>query len=119
MMFGEKISVTIERNSGSDSRIIAVKGIMDAVTSKQVDDNLLPVIDEGNSNIVLDLTDLEYVSSAGIMCLIRYHVLMVNKQKQLKLVKPPDPVHNTLKIAGIAKYFSIHDNVQEALAAFH
>jgi anti-anti-sigma regulatory factor len=53
------------------------------------------------------------------MCLIRYHVLLKNKQKKMRLVKPPEPVYHTLQVAGISKYFDIYDNVQAALATSH
>ncbi|MEW6585428.1 MAG: STAS domain-containing protein [Nitrospirota bacterium] len=116
-MSGETISVVERDDKGSGSKIFTVRGIMDAVTSKQMDDHVLPVMEGGESDIILDLTDLEYVSSAGMMSLIRYHVLMMKKQKNLKIVKPPNPVYHTLQITGIAKHLDIYDNVQAALGA--
>jgi hypothetical protein len=41
-MSGETISVTVQNESGSVPKIFTIRGIMDAVTSLQVDDHLLP-----------------------------------------------------------------------------
>ena len=117
-MEGGNVKVLIETKASiPDLKIIAIKGSIDAVTLKQVDEKVLPVIEREESNIILDLTNLDYLSSTGMMCLIKYLVLLTDKRKSFKLVKPPQNVYDTLRVAGIAKHFDIYDNVEAALQA--
>jgi anti-anti-sigma factor len=57
-------------------KIITIKGTFDAVTSIQVDKKILPVIEQEKSNIILDLSSIDYLSSVGIMCLAQYLVFL-------------------------------------------
>ena len=117
-MEGGNVKVLIETKASiPDLKIIAIKGSIDAVTLKQVDEKVLPVIEKEESNIILDLTNLDYLSSTGMMCLIKYLVLLTDKRKSFKLVRPPQNVYDTLRVAGIAKHFDIYDNVEAALKA--
>ena len=118
-MDGSNVEVTIGSNTSiPDVAIIAVKGTIDAVTSKKVDEKVLPVIEKKESNVILDLSNIDYLSSTGMMCLIKYLVFLTDRKKVFKIVKPPKHVHDTLKIAGIAKHFDIYDSVEEALKTF-
>ena len=49
--------------------ILAVKGRLDSVAapefSKQIDD----LINQGETRVVLDLSELDYISSAGLRCI--------------------------------------------------
>jgi anti-sigma B factor antagonist len=110
------IEVIIETLSGkAEVQVITIKGTIDVVTSKDVDEKGLPIIEKGNSNIILDLSNVVYLSSTGMMCLIRYYVYSNAKQCILKLVRPPDPVYHTLQLTGIAKHFDICDSVGDAI----
>jgi len=117
-MDASNVKVIIEtKTSAPDLKIISIKGSIDAVTLKHVDEKVLPVIEKEESNIILDLTNLAYLSSTGMMCLIKYLVLLTDKRKSFKLVKPPQNVYDTLRVAGIAKHFDIYDTVDEAVQA--
>lgn len=110
------IEVIIETLSGkAEVQVITIKGTIDVVTSKDVDEKVLPIIEKGDSNIILDLSNVVYLSSTGMMCLIRYFVYANAKECILKLVRPPNHVYHTLQITGIAKHFNIFDRVEDAL----
>jgi anti-sigma B factor antagonist len=113
------VEVTIENvPTISDLKVIAIKGTVDAVTSKYLDEKILPMIEEGKSNIILDLSRIDYLSSTGMMCLIKYLVFSTDKKRILRLIKPSKSVYDTLLIAGIAKHFEIYDSIEAALVAF-
>jgi len=99
-------------------KIITIKGTFDAVTSKQVDEKVLPLIEQEKSNVVLDLSNIDYVSSVGIMCLAQYQVLLNDKKRFLKFVKPSQPVLETLKIIGVAAKFEMFDSLEAAISSF-
>jgi anti-sigma B factor antagonist len=118
-MEDRSVFVTIEtRNSMPHLKIITIRGSIDAVTLKQVDEKVLPVIESGDSDIILDLSSVDYLSSTGMMCLIKYLVYSTDRKRTLKLIKPPKTVLDTLQVAGIARHFEIHDTIDAAVHAF-
>jgi anti-anti-sigma factor len=118
-MEATSITITIEQApSIPDLKIITIRGSFDTVTSKQVDEKVLPIIEKEKSNIILDISNLEYLSSIGILRLINYFKFMSNEMRLLKFVKPPKHIYNTLGAAGIAKYFDIFDSLEAAISSF-
>ena len=99
-------------------KIITVRGSVDIVTSKHVDEKVFPIIEKEGSNIILDLSNLEYLSCEGMMCLIKHSTFLTEKNRLLKLVKPPKYVYNALADAGIARYFDMYDSREAAISSF-
>jgi len=95
-------------------KIIAVKGSIDAVTSKKVDEKVFSVIEQ-ESNIIFDLSKVHYLSSIGMMYLINYLKFMTDKERLLKFVKPPEHVYNSLETAGIANKLDMYNSIEAAI----
>jgi anti-sigma B factor antagonist len=118
-MDGKNITIDIDPvPSVPNLTVITLKGSLDLPSSKYVDEMVLPVIEKKESNIILDLRYLEYISSIGIMSLTHYQSLLNNKKRSLKLVKPPEPIYDTFAVFGITKKFDIYDTVPEAVSSF-
>jgi len=96
-------------------KIITIKGSIDSVTSKQVDGKVFSVIEKEESNIILDLTKVHYLSSIGMMYLINYLKFMIDKERLLRFVKPPQHVYNSLEVAGIAGKLDMYDSIEAAI----
>lgn len=110
------VTITIEANpSIPNLKIIAIQGSMDTVTLNQVDEKILPIIDEGTSDVIFDLTNLDFLSSIGMMKLIKYFISLTNKKKLFMLIKPPTNIYESLKTAGVAKHLNMFDNREDAL----
>ena len=113
------IEVNIETSpSILDLKIISINGILDTVTSKYVDEKVFPIIDNEVSNIIIVLTNLKYISSMGINCLLKYLALLADKKRLLKLVKPPKHIYDTFVITGIAKRFDMYDSIEAVIDSF-
>ena len=111
------ITINIEaRPSYPNYKIITVQGSMDAVACKQVDDKVIPVIEQEDLDIILDISKTDYLSSTGIMSLVKYLVFLTDKGKILRIIKPPESVAQTLKVVGLQKHFDMYDSVEEALS---
>ena len=113
------VKITIETPpSIPHVKIITLGGSFDAVASMQIDEKISPIIEEKGSNIILDLSNLEYINSIGILRLIKYSKFMSDEKRLLKFVKPPKRVYDALEAAGIARHFDIYDSVEEAMSSF-
>ena len=112
------ITIAIEPTpSIPNLKIIKIRGSFDAVTSNQVNERVWHVLERENVNIVLDLSSLDYLSSIGMLCLIKYLAFMNDEKRLIKFVKPPKHIYNTFEAAGIAKKFDMYDNTEAALSS--
>jgi anti-anti-sigma factor len=109
-------TVTIETNpSIPDLKKIAILGSMDTVSLSQIDEKVLPVIDEGKSDVIFDLTNLDFLSSIGMMKIIKYFISLTTKKRLFMLIKPPENIYEALQTAGVAKHLNIFDSIEDAI----
>ena len=110
------ITITIESAPSIPGlQIVKIKGSVDSVTYKQVDKKVLALVEQNISNIVIDLSNVHYLSSIGMMCLINYLKLVTDKKRLLKFVKPPDHVYNSMEAAGIANKLDMYSSIEAAI----
>jgi len=113
------VTITIEDvPSVPNLKIITIEGSLDAVTAEKVDLTVLPLMELEKINIILDISKLDYLSSIGMLCLIKYFTMMTNKMRLIKFIKPPKLVFNSLEAAGIAKHFDMYDSTEAAMSSF-
>jgi anti-sigma B factor antagonist len=111
------ITITLDTNpSIPNLKIITLTGIIDAFNCRQVDEKVLPFIEQEGSHIVFDLSHINYLSSTGIMCLLKYVVFLNDQRRLLKFVKPPKRVYTILQDAGLSKKFDMYDNIEIAIS---
>jgi len=116
-MKNRTITVTLDTNPAIPNlKIITLSGIIDAFNCREVDEKVLPVIEQEESKIVFDLTHINYLSSTGVMCLLKYLVFFKDHRRLLKFVKPPKHVCTILQDAGLAKQFDMYDNIKDAIS---
>jgi len=95
-------------------KIIKIEGKFDTVTAKKIDEEILPVIEREKTNVILDISKLDYLSSIGILRLIKYLSFMTDEKRVLKFVKPPEHIYTTLLVAGVLEKFDMYDSLVEA-----
>lgn len=96
-------------------RLIELKGVLDLLASKEINRQLLPVIEEGSSFLVGDLSNLEYINSSGIYCLMECYAKAKEKGGYLKLFAANGRVKEILDLVGITKVIPLYQTLDEAL----
>jgi stage II sporulation protein AA (anti-sigma F factor antagonist) len=100
-------------------RVAAVqpKGRVDSNTAPELEAALIKLQGEGRSTIVLDLSEIEFLSSAGLR-------VMVSTMKNLRkaagdlVVACPNPrAREVLRLAGLDSVFSIFETREAAIAS--
>ena len=115
---GKNIAIAIEpSHSISNLKIITLKGYFDIGTSRYVDEKVLPLMETGETDFILDVSDLEYLSSIGMMSLTKYQLLLTKKKRFLKLIKPPKPICDVMATFGFTRRFEMYDSVVEAVSS--
>jgi anti-sigma B factor antagonist len=97
--------------------LVELSGEVDIFTAPRFKEDLLALIDEGASTIVVDLTAVDFIDSTALGVLIggvkRLHPL----DGRLVLVANSRPVQKILAITGLDKVFTIALTRDEALAS--
>ncbi len=117
--------------------VFHIKGDVDSTTYQQAQTHIERTVQAGARAIVLDLTEVGYLSSAGIRMLSNLFNLLRGslpqesdaalkqgirdgtfKSPHLKLVSPSSRVAEVLKMSGLDMLIESYRNVPEAVASF-
>jgi len=99
--------------------LVSAKGRVDSFTAPQLSDAIESLTNEGRYKITLDMSGVEFMSSAGLRVLI-------NTQKTCKrfnrgevvLACVPQRIFEALDMAGFVPLFRFFDNITAAVASF-
>ncbi len=100
--------------------LVKLSGQIDSATAPEVEQALLALIKEGSRNLVVNLCDVTYISSAGLSALLSAHI------KTRRRVPPGDVVisevtprmRETLELVGLHHVFTLFDRDVEAVGSF-
>ena len=101
----------VERSNPST---LALAGRLDSSTAPELDAVLDRVLrNAGLARLVFDLSQLEYISSAGIRCFIRARKAIEPAGGKVAVVNPQPPVRKVLDIVKAIPHGSIFQDVAE------
>lgn len=120
--------------------IIKIKGDLDASSYLELISTAQKLFDDGIKNLLLDLTDLVFISSAGLASL---HIIAKTfrgektnledgwgtfkeidrerdngKQNNVKLFNPSPEVNSVLDTVGFKEFFEVYTDLDEAVQSF-
>jgi anti-sigma B factor antagonist len=99
--------------------VVTVSGRVDSSTAPELDEVLKSILEAERYRICMDLSDLEYISSAGIKVLIS--VLKTCKRwnrGDLRLTNLLPRIADVFDLAGLTPLFKIYPNLVEAVGSF-
>lgn len=100
------------------ARLVRPVGKIDTVTSGELDASLL-AFTASEEDIILDLSQCTYISSAGIRVLIKTKKQLQKQQKELYLTGLVPGVMQVLEMAGLHTMFAIADSVEKVQEIVH
>ncbi|HKT99968.1 MAG TPA: STAS domain-containing protein [Paraburkholderia sp.] len=95
---------------------IAVSGRVDSTTAGQLEE-VLPERVQSAARVLLDLTDVQYVSSAGLRVMLKAAKIAKGTGHDLVLAGLAAPVHEVFQVIGFDSLFRILPDRAAALAA--
>lgn len=102
------------------SALIAhVTGEVDMSNAEEVGATVIRATPNEAQGVVLDLSGVEYLDSAGIYVIYGMRTSLQARGQSLILVIPPtSPVHASLRLAGVGRPGEVADAVEDALRMF-
>lgn len=97
------LNINKEQNGGLLT--VALEGRLDTVTAPELESELTASLD-GAEELVLDMKDLEYISSAGLRVLLSAQKNMSSKGS-MKLVNVNETVMEILEVTGFTDILTI------------
>jgi anti-sigma B factor antagonist len=76
------------------------------------------LVSSGHVRLIVDLTDLDYVDSAGIGVLIAKYLSLRRKEGDLKLLRLSSRTHHALEITHLLTVFETFDTEEAAVESF-
>jgi anti-anti-sigma factor len=104
----------------ADVLVVAVKGRIDYMNAVEFNAALLPYLEKcaaGGDQVVLDLSRLEYVSSAGLRVLMIAAKDVRARKGKLVAVSLQPVVREIFEISRFTLVFDVFESVQDALRA--
>ncbi|MBI4732781.1 MAG: STAS domain-containing protein [Chloroflexi bacterium] len=111
------MEITVQQYKHCD--LLAIKGKVDSFTAPELSKAIEKANNDGKFKIVLDLKDLDYMSSAGFRALLvgqrnckRYN------RGEIVLTRAPKKIMDALELTGFTPLFKIFDDVTAAVGSF-
>ena len=105
----------ISEDRKADAVILVLSGKLDATTAKTFEDRILGVINSGTQRLVVDLSQLDYVSSSGLRVFILAAKRLQTVDGKIVLCSMKDHVRQVFDLAGFSSILSIYGSRDEAI----
>ncbi|HZD58073.1 MAG TPA: STAS domain-containing protein [Anaerolineales bacterium] len=136
------MQISVEQVQGEEPvTIMALRGDLDHSSFEAVIDRAKDLYQAGTRKLLLDMSDLNFMSSSGIVALHSILLLFRGEmppdpgsgwealhaidrargsglQANVRILKPQPKVALTLTKSGMTEFFEIYDDLQTALASF-
>lgn len=110
--------VAIQVSKLDSVTLMEVSGRIDSMTANELGDALTQAIAGGGTRLVLDLSSVEYMSSAGLRELVSAYKKTQREAGDLRLAQPSHRVQEILEMAGLDSVFQIFPNRTEAVSSY-
>ena len=97
--------------------LVRVHGEIDLSNAHEVSAAIGTAMGQEARRLVVDLSDITYLDSAGVALLLRLAERLRTRRRQLQLVVPRgSPVRRVLDYTGLATVIPLHARLEDALA---
>jgi anti-sigma B factor antagonist len=97
--------LNISKKSEDSKLYVAVEGRLDTTTAPELEESLKDELDNV-SELVIDLKDLDYISSAGLRVLLACQKKMM-KQGKMTVTNPNDVISEIFEVTGFSDILTI------------
>ena len=95
--------------------VVSIKGRIDAVTAPDFEKNLSELISSGEKTVVVNFSELEYISSAGLRSILATAKKLKTENGKMLFAGLKGPVEEVFKISGFYSIFTIFESEEAAL----
>ncbi|NJC96483.1 MAG: hypothetical protein C3F07_19075 [Anaerolineales bacterium] len=112
----EKLS--LETDNTRSISVMKIMGQVDSETAPELDRALSGLLADGRNKIVLDLTGMDFMSSAGLRALVKALKGAQGSGGDVRLASVPETVQGILLTVGMTQMFKLFPTSEEAATGF-
>lgn len=136
------MDIAVSKQTGNvDVTVLKLTGELDGQTYQGLIDRAKELYGSGARNFLLDMSELTYVSSAGLVAIHTIAMLLKGEavpntddgwasmrsvkktsdgkmQEHMKLLNPRSEIRSVLEMVGFDRAFEIHSNLEDAVKSF-
>lgn len=110
------MSATVTKSSVNDKySVVKLERKFDTVTAEEIEKQLTDLISQGTTDIILDFTESNYLSSMGLRVLFSVSRTLAEAGKKLKLIHVGPTVMKVINIADCKDLFDMYGSEEEAV----
>ncbi|MBD3224900.1 MAG: anti-sigma factor antagonist [Caldithrix sp.] len=109
---------SVSRNDDANISKLYLSGFLDAHTVPKFEEALQSCLNDEQYNIIVNLKDLDYISSAGLGVFMGFIEEIRESGGDIKLTNLSNKVHKVFDLLGFPALFEIYDNENEANQKF-
>jgi anti-sigma B factor antagonist len=108
----------VQREDKGDVSVLYLKGYLDAHTAPDLETALRQLVEEGRYRIVVNFTDLSYISSAGLGVFMGFIEEVRENGGDIKLSNMSPKVFRIFDLLGFPTLYDIVEREEEAVDSF-
>ncbi|NUN50209.1 MAG: STAS domain-containing protein [Candidatus Brocadiae bacterium] len=106
------------RKLGTNVMFIAVQGFLDAHTFEEMEKTINDLFDGGTYRLIIDLSKLDYISSAGAGVFIGAIGTAQENEGNIVLMRPSPNVKEVFDLLGLSQIFPFANDMEAAQKLF-
>jgi len=110
------VELSLNHRKEGDRTVLEVGGEVDVYTAPKLREKLVELVGEGNYQIVVDMTKVEFLDSTGLGVLVGGLKRVRAHNGTLQVVCTQERLLKIFRITGLTKVFALHGSVAEAVA---
>jgi len=107
--------MVLESSKQGGALVVSLKGRMDALEAPAFREDCEKLIEKGENVFIFDLTELEYISSAGLRSILTVAKQLKAKQGSMCFCNLQSFVEQVFSMSGFESMFPIFGSLEDAL----
>lgn len=108
----------VRRKDEGPISTLYLKGFLDAHTAPQLERCFQELLSQGRYRIVVNFSELSYISSAGLGVFMGFIETVRKHQGDIKLASMPAKIYRVFDLLGFPLIYEIYGDESEAVAKF-
>jgi anti-sigma B factor antagonist len=108
----------IETESFKRADLVTVTGRIDSSNASELEDVFKGLAKDGRYRLVVDLSGIEYMSSAGLRALVSALRESKKHHGDVRISNPSERMEEVLNLAGLNTVFSVYEDSTSAVGSY-
>src|SRR5580700_11687582 len=114
LMTHDELGIDLKTEDGGGTLVFKLRGSLDLATAPTVRAALSEATEKGSHNLIVDLTQLEFLDSTGLGVLIGAHRRAAEHGGSFRLIVNNGPISRLLNITGLIAVFAAYRSLDNA-----